>query len=136
MKYTFLARGHPNVTSQHKTTFEITMDAQIGKTADCVVGVSTKVSLDDLPEGILIALKNENQLIRVLLETENAIDEINGYGHPALTLDHPTDIVCRRSDYTCSRTLMIRADKAAFDLKRELVEDLKTGKPLKITIIV
>jgi uncharacterized protein len=136
MKFAFLARGHSNITSRHKTTFEVTMDAQMGKTADCIVGVSSEVSLDDLPAKIRRGLKDEKQLIRVILETENASDEIRGYGHPALTLDHPTDIVCRRSNYTCSRTLMIKADKAAFDLKRELVEDLKAGEPMKINIIL
>jgi uncharacterized protein len=136
MQYTFLAKGHPNITSLHKTTFEVTMDTQMGKTADCIVGITAEASLNDLPVGIRKAIRNQKQLIRVLLETENSIDEIKGYGNPSLTLDHPSDMVCRKSDYTCSRTLMIRADKAALDLKRELVEDLKEGKPLRVTIIV
>ncbi|MBC7111709.1 MAG: DUF371 domain-containing protein, partial [Methanothermobacter sp.] len=58
------------------------------------------------------------------------------YGHPELTLDHPTDIVCRKSDYICSRTLMIRADKAACDLDENLVRDLRKGRELKVEIIV
>jgi len=136
MQYTFLARGHPNVTSLHKTTFEVTMDNQMGNTADCIVGIFAEASLDDLPVRIKETIRNEKQLIRVLLETENSIDEIKGYGHPSLTLDHSNDMVCRKSDYTCSRTLMIKADKAASEIKRELVEDLKEGKPLKVTIIV
>ena len=70
------------------------------------------------------------------METKNALDEIKGYGHPELTLDHPTDIVCRKSEFKCSRTLMIKADKAAIDLKKELIEDLKKGKDLKIEITV
>ncbi len=61
---------------------------------------------------------------------------ITGYGHPALTLDHPTDMVCRKSDYTCSRTLMIHADQAAVDLNPDLVKDLQEGKPLKVIIKV
>jgi uncharacterized protein len=136
MQYTFLAKGHPNITSLHKTTFEVTMDTQMGKRADCIVGMSAEASPNELPLRISEAIKNQKQLIRVLLETDNSIDEIKGYGHPSLTLDHPSDMVCRKSDYTCSRTLMIRADKAASDLKRELVEDLKEGKALKVTIIV
>jgi uncharacterized protein len=136
MQYKFLARGHSNVTSLHKTTFEVTMDTQMGKTADCIVGIFAEASLDNLPVRIREAIRNEKQLIRVLLETENSIDEIKGYGHPSLTLDHPSDIVCRKSDYICSRTLMIKADKAASDIKRELVEDLREGKTLKVTIIV
>ena len=136
MKYTFIAQGHPNVTSRHKTTFEFTMDNEIGKTADCIIGVSSKNKLEDFPLELQRAIKNENTQIRILLETENAEDEIKGYGHPDLTLNHPTDMVCRKSQFKCSRTLMIGADKAAYDLKKELVNDLKAGKSLKITIMI
>ena len=50
-----------------------------------------------------------------------------GFGHENLTLTHPTDIVCRTSDYVCPRTLMINADKAARDLDSDLIEDLKNA---------
>ena len=136
MEYTFHAKGHKNVTSAHRSTFEVTMDKEIGIRADCIVGVSSIVKLEDFPPKLREAIQNENTLIKLQLETENAKDEINGYGHPELTLDHPTDMVCRKSDFKCSRTLMIKSDKAAVDLKRELVDDLKEGKDLKVTIVV
>ncbi|OEC88474.1 MULTISPECIES: DUF371 domain-containing protein [Methanobacterium] len=136
MEYTFYAKGHKNVTSAHRSTFEVTMDEEIGIRADCIVGVSSKTKLVDLPSELRKAIKDENTRIKVQLETENVKDEINGYGHPELTLDHPTDMVCRKSEFKCSRTLMIKSDKAAVDLKRELVEDLKEGKDLKVTILV
>jgi Uncharacterized protein conserved in archaea len=82
------------------------------------------------------AIQDEDTRIEVILETENSKDVITGFGHPALTLDHPTDMVCRKSDYTCSRTLMIHADKAALDLDQDLVRDLVDGKSLKVTIKV
>ena len=78
----------------------------------------------------------KRQESKIILETENAKDIITGYGHPSLTLDHPTDMVCRRSDYTCSRTLMIHADKASVDLDSDLIAELASGKTLKVTIIV
>ena len=136
MEYTFKAKGHHNVTSKHKTTFEVTQEAEIGLAADCIVGVSSNVSLNDLPIQMREAIQDENTEIKVVLETENAEDVIIGYGHPALTLDHPTDMVCRKSDYTCSRTLMIHADKAAIDLDSDLIDELASGKTLKVTIIV
>jgi uncharacterized protein len=136
MEYTFRVKGHKNVTSAHRSTFEVTMDKEIGIRADCIIGVSSKVKLEDFPLELRNAIKNENTLIKIQLETENAEDEIKGYGHPELTLDHPTDMVCRKSDFKCSRTLMIKSDKAAVDLKRELVNDLKEGKDLKVTIVV
>ncbi|MEL7668939.1 DUF371 domain-containing protein [Methanobacterium sp.] len=136
MEYTFYAKGHKNVTSAHRSTFEVTMDKEIGIRADCIVGVSSKIKLVDLPPELREAIKDENTRIKVQLKTENAKDEIKGYGHPELTLDHPTDMVCRKSEFKCSRTLMIKSNKAAIDLKRELVEDLKEGKDLKVTILV
>ena len=136
MQFTFLAKGHCNVTLRHKSTFEITKDSQMGKTADCIVGTSSEASLDNLPLALRESIRNDKQLIRVFLETENSFDEIRGYGHQSLTLNHPNDMVCRKSDYTCSRTLMIRADKAASDLKRELLKDLKKEKILKVTILI
>ena len=136
MEYTFLVRGHPNITSKHKTTLELTKDPDISKRADCIIGVKSPVSMDNIPEEISNAIKADNTIITIRLETENAVDEIKGNGHPELTLDHPTDMVSRKSDFKCSRTLMINADKAARDLKKELIKDLKNSKPLKVTIII
>ena len=136
MEYVFYAKGHPNVTSAHKSTFEVTMDKEIGIKADCIVGVSSRSKLQDFPQEMKEAIQDENKVIKVQLETENAFDEIKGYGDPELTLNHPTDMVCRKSDYKCSRTLMIKSDKAAVDLKKELIDDLKESKELKVKIII
>lgn len=136
MEYTFIVNGHPNITSKHRTTFEFTKDESIGITADCIIGVKSPVSMDNIPQEICKSIKEDNKLITLKLETENAVDEIKGYGHHELTLNHPTDMVIRKSEFKCGRTLMINADKAAKDLKTELIEDLKDSKQLKITIII
>ena len=136
MRYTLRARGHPNVSARHRTTLEVTVDTQIGKTADCIIGVSSSDSVSTIPEEIKRAIRDPSARIRLVLRTENGFDEVRGYGHPDLTLDHPTDIVCRRSSYICGRTLMIGADKAACDLSEELVRDLMEGKELTVEIIV
>ena len=136
MEFAFKAHGHPNVTSQHRSTLEVTRDQDIGKTADCIIGVSADSVMEDIPSQMKMALKKENTIIKLILKTENAQDEISGHGHPHLTLDHPTDMVCRTSNYTCSRTIMIRANKAACDLDPILIEDLKDGKVLEVKIII
>ena len=136
MEYVLHAKGHKNVTSTHKSTFEVTTDENITKAGDCIIGVQSDVKLGDLPLELKGAIRDENTKIKVVLETENAEDEIVGYGHPDLTLKHPTDMVCRRSKFRCSRTLMINADKAAVDLKKELIDDLREGRELKVSIIV
>jgi hypothetical protein len=136
MEYTFIVKGHPNITSKHKTTLEFTKDPDIGIKADCIIGVKSPVSMDNIPKEISHAIKEDNRPITLKLETENAADTIRGYGHHKLTLDHPTDMVSRKSDFKCSRTLMINADKAAIDLKTDLIKDLRDCKPLKVTIII
>ena len=134
MIFKLTSKGHSNVTSLHKSTFEVTKDVEIGPTADCIVGTSADKSMLDFPEEFKDKIADSNTKVTVILDTENGHDEITGFGHEDLTLTHPTDIVCRKSDYTCSRTLMINADKAAKDLDCNLIEDLKNGKIMEVTI--
>lgn len=136
MIFKIKACGHENVTSKHKSTFEITKDPEIGLSADCIVGVAMDNSMLEFPDEFKKAIANPDSEIHVILDTENGHDEIIGYGHEDLTLTHPTDIVCRKSDYTCSRTLMIKANKAACDLDEKLIEDLKNKKTMEVTISV
>lgn len=136
MKFTLKTRGHVNVTSRHKTTFEVTTDPEIGIKADCIVGVASEKSMKDFSDEFKKAISREDAKIKVILRTKNASDEITGYGHPDLPLNHPTDIVCRKSNYICSRTLMVNADKAACDLDGVLINDLKNGEEMQVVIIV
>jgi len=134
MEYTFFAKGHENVTSKHKSTFEITTDKSLTLKGDCIIGLNSEITLNDLPIELKKDIQTDNKIIELYLETENASDTIIGTGSSKLTLDHPTDMVCRKSDFTCSRTLMINCDKAAKDLNKELINDLKNNLKLKITI--
>ena len=134
MIFKIKTKGHKNVTSHHKSTFEITKDAEIGPTADCIIGTDMDKSMFDFPDEFKKAIADSNTKIQVILDSENGHDEITGYGHEDLTLTHPTDIVCRTSDFTCSRTLMINSDKAARDLDSALIEDLKNEKSMEVTI--
>ena len=134
MIFKIYSKGHRNVTSHHKSTFEITKDAEIGPTADCIIGVDMDKTMFDFPQELKDGIADSNTKIIVELKTENGYDEITGFGHEDLTLTHPTDIVIRKSDYTCDRTLMINADKAARDLDSKLIEDLKNEKLLEFTI--
>jgi len=118
----------------HKSTFEITKDLEIGPAADCIIGVDMDDSMLDFPEEFKNKIANSNTRIAVLLDTPNAHDEIIGFGHEDLTLTHPTDIVCRTSEFTCPRTLMIKSSKAARDLDSQLIADLKNEETLEVTI--
>lgn len=134
MEFKIKSKGHKNVSSKHKSTFEITKDVEIGPTADCIIGVDMDDSMLDFPQEFKDKIANSNTKILVLLDTPNAHDEIVGFGHEDLTLTHPTDIVCRKSDFVCSRTLMIKASKAARDLDSVLINDLKNEEVMEVTI--
>ena len=136
MIFKIKTKGHKNVSSLHKSTFEITKDQEIGPTADCIIGIAMDNTMNEFPQEFKSKIANSNTKVTVILDTENGYDEIVGFGHENLTLTHPTDIVCRKSDYTCSRTLMINANKAAKDLDLDLIEDLKNEKKMKVTIIL
>lgn len=136
INYIFYAQGHPNVTSKHRSTLEVTLDKEMSKRGDCIIGVKADKNMLDFPAKLKSAISQDKARVRLILSTDNNRDEIIGQGNHALTLDHPTDMVIRKSDFICKRTLMIKADKAAGDLNPDLIEDLKKVKRVKVEIRV
>jgi uncharacterized protein len=133
----FSAHGHENVQSTHKTTFEFTKEANLTKQGDCIVAVESTKAAADLPPEFKEAARKEGARITVTVEADELKETIKAKGNPQLEFTHPTDLVIRKSDYVCGRTLAIRADKAASDLARELVEKLKDPKQqVKVTLAV
>jgi hypothetical protein len=130
-----IAFGHKNVQASHKTTLEITKEPNLSKTGNCVIAVSADKALADLsPMFKKIMCKNEARLT-VLIETGRDVELVQASGNSRLVLTHPADIVIRKSDYVCSRTLAINADKAACDLPKRIVDKLKNPKQkVKITL--
>ncbi|MDI6902749.1 MAG: DUF371 domain-containing protein [Methanocellales archaeon] len=127
------ARGHPNIVARHKTTFEITKDAEIAKRADCIIAVSADKGAKDLsPQFKQVARLPDMQII-VDIIAEEIHERIIGRGHPNLTFSHKNDLVGRMGSYTCGRTLMIHADKAAFHLDRGFVKKIRS-RDVEITI--
>ena len=136
MNFKIIAKGHENVLSLHKSTFEITKDKDLSLAGDCIIGLDIDKSMEDFPDEFKEKLANDDTKVIVELKTPNASDTIEGYGHHDLTLSHPTDIVCRKSTFVCSRTLMIKSNKAAIDLNRDLIKDLANGESMEVNIIL
>ena len=134
MNFKIKAKGHENVLSLHKSTFEITKDKELSLSGDCIIGLDIDKSMEDFPDEFKEKLANDDTKVIVELRTPNASDTIEGYGHHDLTLSHPTDIVCRKSTFVCSRTLMIKSNKAAIDLNRDLIKDLANGESMDVNI--
>ena len=134
MNFKIKAKGHKNVLSLHKSTFEITKDKDLSLAGDCIIGLNIDKSMVDFSKEFKEKLANDDTKVIVELNTPNASDIIEGFGHHDLTLTHPTDIVCRKSTFICPRTLMIKSDKAAIDLNRELINDLANGESMDVNI--
>ena len=134
MNFKIMAKGHENVLSLHKSTFEITKDKDLTLSGDCIIGLDIDKSMEDFPKEFKEKLANDDTKVIVELKTPNASDTIEGFGHHDLSLSHPTDIVCRKSTFVCSRTLMIKSNKAAIDLNRDLVKDLANGESMEVNI--
>ena len=125
---TILAYGHNNIQATHRSTLEITKETQLSKRGDCIVAVSASKVLGDLSLDFKKIMCKKNAKITILFEAGGVKDVVHALGSPKLILTHPTDIVVRKSNYICSRTLAIQADKVACDLSRKLVEKLKNPK--------
>ena len=126
------AYGHENILCSHKTTIEITKDKNITKKGTCIVGIKASKACIDLDPKLKETIINEDK-IKVTLKVGNLKDSFYGFGHKALTLLDKKDIVFRKSNYICDRTVLINCTKSSNDLKRELIEDLKhPGKKISI----
>ncbi|MDI6798458.1 MAG: DUF371 domain-containing protein [Candidatus Aenigmarchaeota archaeon] len=133
-KEEIIAYGHSNIVATHTTTFEITRAEEIKKDADCIIAVKANKACRDLSKEMKDALK-EGRKVEITIEAGGIKDKITAYGSPALKLTHPEDIVVRKSDFIDNRTLAILADKAANEIKQDLVEKLKDAKTeIKITL--
>ncbi len=130
------ARGHENVQSTHKTTFQITKDSFLSKRGDCVIAVATTKGAMDLSSKFKQTARHEKARITVVIEVDNVKELVKAQGSTRLTFTHPNDLVVRKSSYVCGRTLAINADKAACDLSRKLVEKLQNPEQkVKVTLI-
>ena len=109
MKFEIEFSGHENIRSNHQKTIEITKESHLTPQGDCIIGVNATSACSDLPS----ELKEFN---------------VDGKGHPELILTHAEDIVIRKSDFVCPRTLSVKCDKASDLLPREMVKLLQNPK--------
>jgi len=129
--------GHENIQATHKTTLEFTKDTHLSEKGDCIVTVAADKALADLTAEFKEILRKPHAKLTIKIEADGITEQVKAEGSPQLILTHPTDMVIRKSDYVCNRTLAVHADKAAQDLPRKLVEKLKNPKQkVKITLAV
>ncbi len=127
MNITFSAKGHRNILAKHKATLEFTKDPDVTLMGDCIIGVSSDFSYDDIKK-ILNAKK-----IAIMISAGDMKERVTAIPNPSFSSNE--EIVIRRSNFTSERTLAINADKACIDLNRNLINKLKDpGTVIKIEI--
>ncbi len=125
MKITIPFTGHKEVLSLHEKTLEITKDDSLTAQGDCIVGVNSGISCMDLPEKMKMKIQNPESKIKFTIKAGKFTFKVQGQGSEKLTLKHVSDIVLRKSAFTCSRTIAINCDKASSDMPRDFVHLLQ-----------
>ena len=129
------AHGHPNIRSTHKGTFEITKEPTLTRRGECIIAVGAAKGAAELCPEFKGAARREGARITITIESGGVREVIRAMGSPRLSFAHPTDLVVRKSDYVCGRTIAINADKAAADLPRKLVKRMQNPhQRIRITL--
>ena len=124
-KVSFKSQGHPNVRSNHRTTFMITKEHELSARGDCIIAVSAELGLKDLPQEAKDLARHPKSSVIFTLEVCDHVFEAKGTGHPELEYTDPIDMVARRGTFTCGRTLMINCDKTSQDIPEDIVKALQ-----------
>ena len=136
MEFAIEFSGHENIRSNHKSTIEITKESHLTPRGDCIVGVNANSGCNDLPEELKEKLRNSDVKVSISISVGDHVFEMQGNGHPDLTLTHKDDIVIRKSDFICPRTLIVKCDKASDLLPRKMVSLLQDSESKGVLRIV
>ena len=120
-----LFHGHPMVRALHPTTIEITTEEHLTERGDCIIGIGASSGCAGLRAETRRALGVDGARVSIRILVAGERFEVRGVGDSRLPLSNQRDIVIRRSTYVDGRTLAVRADFAAVDIPRKIVETLK-----------
>jgi hypothetical protein len=130
---TVYAKGHYNIKCTHPTTIELTKENYLTKRGNCILGINATKSCIDLSSALKKRIKN-GEKINILLKSEGLTDSFYGYGSSKLELTSNNDIVFRKSDYICGRTVLINCTKSSNEINKDLIMKLM-NKNVTITTI-
>ena len=121
MRFEIQFSGHENIRSNHQKTIEITKESHLTPSGDCIIGVNASASCADLPDSIKKKLQNPNSKVNFSIKVGSHEFIVEGRGHEDLILTHQEDIVIRKSNFVCPRTLAVKCDKASDLMPREMI---------------
>lgn len=118
------AKGHENIHCNHKTTIEITKDNFLTPKGDCILGIKASKACNDLNRSFIEYLLEGNK-VQVIIKYKELNDFFFGFGNKNLLLQSKDDIVFRKSNFICDRTVLINCTKSSSELSRELVKKIR-----------
>ncbi len=127
-------RGHPLVSATHPTTFEITTEHKLTGSGHCIIGVGSDKGAAGLSAEFKRVLCRDDATLQTTLSCGRITVVVRSAGSTAMPLDHPTDLVWRKSSFVCGRTIGIHSDTVAISLPEELVHHLQAGEEMIVTM--
>ncbi|CAD6518773.1 conserved hypothetical protein [metagenome] len=121
MRFEIQFSGHKNIRSNHQKTIEITKESHLTPSGDCIIGVNATTSCAELPLSLKKKLQNPDSKVILSIKVGSHEFNVEGRGHENLSLTHLEDIVIRKSDFVCPRTLAVKCDKASDLIPREMI---------------
>src|SRR5512133_1803933 len=127
-------RGHPLVRGTHPTTCEVTGEEHLTENGNCIIGIGADKGCAGLSHAFRTVLAHDDAVLVTRLECNGVVTEIRSCGSARMRLDHPSDMVWRRSTFVCGRTIGILSDRVAWSLPRELMENLARREEMVVTL--
>jgi len=124
---TITAQGHQLIQCTHTTTIELTKDMYLTKNGTCILGIGASKACYDLNQHLKKKITSGGK-ITVIIKVGDEVDSFYGFGHKNLTFINKKDIVFRKSDYICDRTILIKCSKSSSELDRNLIKNLASSK--------
>ncbi len=121
------AKGHTLIQCTHTTTIELTKDTHLTKNGTCILGIEASKACYDLNQSLKKNILN-GEKITVIIKAGDVIDSFYGFGDKRLTLLSKKDMVFRKSDFVCDRTILIKCSKSSSELDRNIVKNLTNSK--------
>ena len=124
----FTCTGHENMLGTHKTTLEFTHDNFLTRKGDCIIGINADFQVDQIKEFMRKEITRINQKIKITIKVDTFKDEIIAVYNT--NFDHKHEMVIRKSNFTDKRTFATMADKCAAEIKREIINNMKSQKTI------
>ncbi len=128
MRFEISFNGHKNVRSLHPKSIEITTDEDLTVNGDCIVGVKASCGCLGIPDEMKTLLQKPQSKVICTLLVEDLSFKVTGNGSEKLMLTNPHDIVIRKSNFTCPRTLSIGCDVASDSIPLKMIKALQNPK--------